>query len=431
MQPSRDDLASSGRGALWAASDADPASESRVRKTIAHTGQCRMLQRVNVCTGHAGAVAGLLVGMLGLGASPAHAEPPAARIVEAAAERMHPSRTSGPEPALGSFGRLLAGGALFVPGLALHGAGSYSLGDRDTALRLLALEGIGLAAGATGLLGIWLTGASPKTVAPLAWLAIDGTGTFLLSWLADVYHVLRPEVTGRPAIRLAWLEAGVGLGHVRDLVLSHRGFASLEVTLRVGRLRFGLQALGALNVASRGVRSEVGYRFVGATPRTSQLQVSFVDLAAGARYHRYTEDGFDQLTLDLEFTWRLDMTDLAQPLQGSFTELSWGLGWASYGGHHAIRRDNTQLLLARIGYGVWLGCYQARWLELMLYYDHRRDGLVGGQHLPRGGGGAAFGLVGLRATTWLDANWGAQVDLVRGSATMLMGKLLFRHGDLQ
>ena len=71
------------------------------------------------------------------------------------------------------------------PGMLVHGAGHWQLGDRDGALRLLFLEGLGVSLLGTGLaLQTW--GGSNLTARSGAALSQLGVSTLLTSWLADV-----------------------------------------------------------------------------------------------------------------------------------------------------------------------------------------------------------------------------------------------------
>ncbi len=98
-------------------------------------------------------------------------------------------RTESDDLAPSTGDRALATGAAVVPGVIVHGAGHYVLGDSGTAGKLLLAEGIGLGMVAVGGTGLFLTGASRYTVGPLAAISMFGVGVFSLSLIADVYGV--------------------------------------------------------------------------------------------------------------------------------------------------------------------------------------------------------------------------------------------------
>ena len=81
----------------------------------------------------------------------------------------------------------LAIGAAIVPGVLLHGSGSYVAGERRTARRLLALEGAGLAVTGVGAVPMLATGASRWVSGPSVALIATGMGMVLVGWAADIY----------------------------------------------------------------------------------------------------------------------------------------------------------------------------------------------------------------------------------------------------
>src|SRR6478609_3699467 len=83
--------------------------------------------------------------------------------------------------------RALPTAAAIVPGVVVHGAGHYALGEPETARQLLLMEGVGLGLFVTGGLTLWLSGASRYLVAPAATATIAGFGLFSTSYFADIY----------------------------------------------------------------------------------------------------------------------------------------------------------------------------------------------------------------------------------------------------
>ena len=113
-----------------------------------------------------------------------------------------------------------------VPGLIVHGAGHWVLGERTTARRLLVAELVGLGVAAVGGIPILATGASARLSGPGIPLVFTGTGTLILGWLADIYGASGAHrLTGDPAVDLPPLAVEVGYAYVDDPQFSYGSFA--------------------------------------------------------------------------------------------------------------------------------------------------------------------------------------------------------------
>jgi hypothetical protein len=127
---------------------------------------------------------------------------------------------------------------------------------------------------------------------------------------------------------------------------------------------------------------------------------------------------------------------LLPDVRGAFFQASMGLArqWIEFDvpGTHVI--ESSGILVLHSGFGVYVGARSAPGLapagalpggELELYYDHRRDGLVGG--IKTLGPSSGFtGHVGLRGEYYLSSAWGLSALIERGSTWVLGSSVLFR-----
>ena len=344
-------------------------------------------------------------------------------------------------PSLPERGALPAAAAV-VPGVLLHGSGHFAGGDRPTAWRLLRDEGLGVGLMLAGVGGLALTGASRRTVEPFIWTTAAGGGLFATSWLADLYGVLAPPGgVGLPLVVMPTLEARLGTRYVADPTLAGAALAGAAIDLRAGRWRVSPGAW----FATGGVRNDrfeaaLAFRIVG--PRagaaaTPAVDGSFVDLVAGGIHHRYDEqlDGalaaaFDMTSFELRADGRYDLRRYAPSLTGAFVEGSAGAALGAYHYPAASTTEANTLLLARFGFGLYLGHRADRWGELRLYYDHRHDDYAGGFKMA-GLGSGTLGHFGVDGRAFVTARWGFRADVEVGSAWVAGVALVYRYGRVE
>ena len=327
--------------------------------------------------------------------------------------------------------RPLAVAAAILPGLVFHGSGHFVGGDQRTALRLLAAEGVGLAALVGGFGALAATGAARRLVAPLVLLTNAGGALMVTSGLADFYGILnRP---GRAAAALPFtptVEAAGGALFVRNPTIRYRWLASAGVDLRSGRWRLS----PVLFTGARVTRAELqaAWRLRGALPQRSGAPAapsgSFFDLEAGLVHHRDWGDvtPFDTTTVEVAVGARNELLPFAPSLAGSF--LDWGAGLALGASHYGGRArtfEPTDLLLARFAFGFWVGRGPAPRAEVRMTYDNRHDDFAGGLKVPGLGSGPA-GHLGADATLHLGARWGVRAQVQAGSAHVAGLQLLYR-----
>ncbi|RKH56618.1 hypothetical protein [Corallococcus aberystwythensis] len=308
-----------------------------------------------------------------------------------------------------------------VPGLVLHGLGAWSAGDPVTARGLFAAEAIGLGLIGAGLVPIALTGASRKTIGPLYAVTLTGAGVFSLSMLANLYAVTSPAFDpGQVPDTLPPLEFDLGYQYVHDATAEYRNFFALGAVARLSAVRLEASARLAPDEGNTLIRAGAAYRLWGAPERRPGLgDGTSLDVEGFATYHRYPTEGFTLGGGEVALKGRYAMARFGPRFSGSFVEGGLGLSFQGYSYPGRVSDDNlhTQLLYT-FGYGVWLGRGGPLRGEAVLYYDHRKDGLVGGL---RGRGGGMIGSFGVRGRVLLTERWGVAAEAQAGGA--LMGRL--------
>lgn len=321
----------------------------------------------------------------------------------------------------------LATGLALVPGALLHGAGSFALGDRKAARRLLIAEASGLTAIviAGGLIAN--TGTARQFIGGLTPFVIAGFGVFALSWLADLYAA---STGGRDAYGPGFVpavEAELGYLYVYDPQFAYSSFASLRGQLRAGAFNAVPEALIAMDDDNQRFVLTLGYRALGRTARRAFSDGSFLELAAGARYHRFGRERFAVASGEWHLDGRLDLARVGHTLRGSFVEGQLGIALELYDFQAARSRlENNAfgMLLARFGFGLYFG-NGPRSGEAQVYYDHRHDDFAAGMGV-KGIGSGVLGHVGISARYFFLPDWGVSALAELGSAVVGGASVCYR-----
>jgi hypothetical protein len=326
--------------------------------------------------------------------------------------------------------RGIATAAAIVPGLAVHGSGHFVAGDSRTGSRLLLLEGAGLGGVFVGFTPIVLTGASRRFVGPLIALTAMGAGIFVISAVADIYGVVAPPGgVGAPSLVAPQLQAELGYRYVYDPVFSYRHFAFYALDARRAAWRFHPSAWFSVDGIASRLRGPLAFRLLGPRPEPSVVSDgSYVEVEVALTRHADVADHFITTTGEASIGGRLDMRRFADSLAGSFAEL--GVGWAVQRYAYEVKgaaADVGELLLARFGYGMYVGWPKGPHGEVMLYYDHRHDDFAAGLKLPGIPSGPA-GHFGIEGRFYLSKHWGLAGEAVAGSAYVTGLSVLFRQG---
>ena len=315
------------------------------------------------------------------------------------------------------------------PGVIVHGAGHFAVGEPRVGRKLLTAEGVGLGATVGGLAGLALTGASKYTVAPFALVSIAGVGLIASSWLADVHGTaLRSDERGSPANQVVSFETQAGHRYVHDPQFRYRHFLVQRLDTRLSRLHLGASAWSALDDANSRLGATAGVRLAGPLPSRPGLDGSFVDVETAFVRHDYASDGFESRSVELALDGRLDLSRWEPALHGSFVEGGVGLGVRETRYRVPgmdIEPDRDTLLLARFGFGFYFGDPDVRGGETLLYYDHRHDDYAAGLHLTGLGSGVP-GHFGSATRLWLGQSFGIALEAEVGSAYLGGVSLMLR-----
>lgn len=274
-----------------------------------------------------------------------------------------------PDEAMGTG--WLATGAALVPGVLLHGAGHYARGDRSTAYRLLAMEGIGLGGLVGGIALLGSVGGSEKLAPVYVPLAVSGAGLFAVSFLADVAGTARG---GRPWALPARPEGSLALGagyaglFASPHGLGHLGRLSLDY--RTGRLELGAGTLLAPSGEFAEYTGRLGYRLWG----RDGDPVTRLFLRADLDRQDFSVEGFDISTGRLFGELRWNLGDLVSSLRNAWLLGRLGIG-ADVFSYREVAADDT---LAFLVVDVGMGLAAADGVEFQLLYRHRKGELPGG-----------------------------------------------------
>lgn len=335
-----------------------------------------------------------------------------------------PALVSSPPPKLPSpWPELVA----VFPGVILHGSGTFLQNRPETTERLLLLEGASVLTTFLSGFVLFQTGAARDVVGPTALLAAGGVGTFGLSFAANLYATWAPpRGFGEARRELPLLESRFGYLYVYDPQFDYRHFATTQLDGRLGPWHAGARTAHAPLQDNQRYELWAGYRILGPTARARPAaDGSYLEPALGFSEHHFDGDGFTARVLEVALDGRLDSQRYLPDVHGAFFQVQAGLArqWFSYDLPGVDNTDATSLLLAHMGFGLYLGNRQSdarpgRGGEVEIYYDHRHDGLVGGLKV-RGLGSGPAGHFGARLAYQVSERFGAYAQTELGSAWTL------------
>jgi hypothetical protein len=310
--------------------------------------------------------------------------------------------------------------AAVVPGVLVHGAGSYVARDRRTAKRLLLAGAAGLGVFLASGVVIAATGTSRRLIGAFAPILFVGTGLFFTSWLADIYAA---STGGREASGASFaprMEWELGYRYVYDPQFSYRNFAFTRGDLRHESFRVSPSAWVALDDNNQRLALELARRLRGRRANVESRDQSYFDVTTALLYHRYGSERFAVWTPTLALEGRLDLAHVGHSLRGAFVEGQLGAGLELYNFDAPgaqLRDDAFGLLLARFAFGIYLGSGSRRAGELSVYYDHRHDDFAAGLGVA-GIGSGVLGHLGGNGSYYFDRHWGVSALLEVGAAVV-------------
>lgn len=310
-----------------------------------------------------------------------------------------------------------------VPGVAVHGFGAFTVRERRAARRILTgqLIGLGLAV-PTGLL-IFGSAGNPYTI-PFAPVTIAGIGMLVQSWFTDIYVAAGGNAIAKPQEARALTPWSVELG----TAWLHDAYRDRALVRGGGHLWLGRVGLAAHAFIDTGgetnlVQGDVLVRVLG-KPATGAIvdDGSRLTVRAGSRWHRDDEDRVTQWTQELEIRGRLDLERFDDAFRNNFVELGTGVGLVRVKYGDDLAEEWSSELLGHFGWGIYLGSRG----ETKVYYEHTRDGLVGG--FPAGRASGFVGYVGAMLDFRVYGPWALDAEVAFGNATLATLSLSYRGG---
>jgi hypothetical protein len=335
--------------------------------------------------------------------------------------------------------RAAAIGLAIVPGVLVHGIGAWTVREKHAAKVIASGEAIGISVAALSGLLVGGSGGNKYTVFPGVPLVVGGAGLFMQSWFTDIYVAAGGTwIAERPRATAPW-SVEVGTSWLHD---AYRERALLRAG---GRLELGallpssVGQSGAESVLSRidiggDVLVDAGgdallgegdlrVRILGARASGEQVDDnSRLGVRIGTRYHRDDADRTTQWTPELAIDGRLDLERIDRMFRGSFAELGVGIGLIHVTYGDDVASEWSSELLARFAWGAYLG----KRGEAQLFYEHARDGLVGGIAAWRAAGfvGSVGGAIDVR----VHGPWAVRAQLDIGNAWLTTLAIGYRGG---
>jgi hypothetical protein len=335
-----------------------------------------------------------------------------------------PKDTVEPEtPEISTTRRLAAIGASLVPGVLVHGSGSYVLHEKRAAKKLAVAGFIGLGALALGGATVGITGGSPYVVIWGVPLIIAGAGLTFPTWFADIWYAAGgPRVRGEPHTASAW-SLDLGTTYVHD-AFRERGLIRGAGRIELGRIELGAGALVDPEGRANTFEGSGRVRVYGAPARGETVtDATNVFVRTSLRRHVDHEDNVAIATLDADAGIRLDLRRIDRILDGNFLEVSLGMGVERVTYADDVH-DYDTLFLGRFAWGLYLGARS----ELAVFYDHRRDSLAGGIAASRAAG--FVGSVGTSLDLRLGGPFAFAGELEIGSAWVTTFGIRYHGGPL-
>ena len=326
--------------------------------------------------------------------------------------------------------------AALVPGVVVHGSGTWLQGRRVTTERLLLLEAAGVLAILAGGLVVYETGAARDVAGPATLLIAAGTGALSSSLLASLYATWAPRSGwAEPLGRLPRLVSALGYTFADDPAFADHHFLTTELEGRLGAWALAVDALVSPSPGRERLAARAGYRLFGAREGSARARDgSYLEPHIGLASERFDHYGFLTSSLELAVDGRLDAERLLPDVRGAFFQgtVGWSPQWTEFDVPGVNVTDASSLLLVHSGFGVYVGpgadpASGAARGELELYYDHRRDGLAGGMKTLGPSSGFA-GHVGLRGEYFATESWGMRGRVELGSTWVLGSSIVFRAG---
>lgn len=272
-------------------------------------------------------------------------------------------------------GNAAAGVMALTLGSVWHGAGHALAGDRVSANRLLASQGVGVAALTAGVAIRHAGDESPTARSIGTAMMVGGGSIFVAGWLADVIGSFKGTGADLPSntseIRGATLEA-----YFTPLVergLDINSFVVLRTPVIATRWVFEPGVELSTDIAYRRVGASGGHRV-----RFGPLDRSYAEFGASGYDERQTQQGWGRTEL-------ASHTEIGLDLGAVFPHLT-GLRWTNriefavdhhFFEHDGNRRFRDQNRRVTLPVEMALGFNADQGVHIGMAYRHRNDTLVG------------------------------------------------------
>ncbi len=333
-------------------------------------------------------------------------------------------------------------GASIIPGIVIHGAGHFVAGDRVSASRLLAMEGIGLAGLGASLAVLVAVGGSSKPAPLYVPLAVGSIGLLGTSFLADVAGTLNSGrgVWPEPFLLYGFrLRTGYGglfgsnhrFTHLAQLGAGwhgHRWSLGGDVHVNPGGAYSSYGGQAGCVVWSPGIgnsersATSPGGSFGGNLAVVDP--VTRLTLFIDTRYQDFTKDGFSALAVSGFGELRWNMVNMVPSMGNAWLlgRLGWGMDLLFFDA--PVRGDDgLPFLVADVG----MGARFFRLLSAEIAWRQRKGELPGGLVTSEGMSGF-MGMIELLGRLVLARNWALLpgVRVGNGVFTWLSAEYSFR-----
>lgn len=282
----------------------------------------------------------------------------------------------------GRPGRPVAGLVAIVPGIALHGAGHWVLGERQIAVELLIRQAIGLGAGLTAALLRPVARDSAVGAGAVQALSVAAWGGLAANWLADGYGAFRGTLSGTSEVSPPpSLSAGAAWTFLnrQDGGTLAGGQLFLRWDNRFSRLHdpsghwLGVHADLSANSYWMQFMADAGYAFAFKEGAQSSFALR---VRAGEEAIMKWSSG--RTIVEPGISARLEFGDRLPHLRGMYWETRVGaeLSWWWFESD-ASRHFQGKNFMVRIPSEAEIGLLPGSQLELALIYRERYDPIIG------------------------------------------------------
>jgi hypothetical protein len=303
------------------------------------------------------------------------------------------------------------------PGFIIRGSGHYFMGEKDTALDLLLLEGMSLLGFVGSTYATYETGASRKTIGLFLPLMTTGATLFVYSWFADIFGSLTGGYDYQLDRKEKYLSFSNGVRYIYDPLFEYRNFFQTKLKVKYHALNLSSQNWIALDDDNqRHILSAsidlLGHYGIFTKELKDTLRLSFTNRYG---YHKFGTEKFSKKWVDFSITGKLENGGLWKSLSGSFINFEYGYNaeWVKFLISDDIPQDYTEQFLFKAGFGFYLVHERNVIGDIVVYYNHRKDDFVGG--FPSG----FMGFIGMDCNFKINSFLKSKVEIQYGSAFLL------------